>query len=64
MREIPERESLTVELKSDVKILPDRDLVLAAVRRPVTRAVRIYERAHKFFVRARIGNVTVAFPSS
>lgn len=31
MREIPTRESLTVELKSDLKRLADRDLVLAAV---------------------------------
>ena len=31
MSEVPKRESLTVELKSDVKKLPDRELVLAAV---------------------------------
>jgi ATP-dependent DNA helicase RecG len=31
MSEIPPRESLTVELKSDLKKLPDRELVLAAV---------------------------------
>lgn len=31
MREVPTRESLTVELKSDQKKLPDRDLVLAVV---------------------------------
>lgn len=31
MSEVPARESLTVELKSDLKKLPDRELVLAAV---------------------------------
>lgn len=31
MSEVPERESLTVEFKSDVKKLSDRELVLAAV---------------------------------
>jgi ATP-dependent DNA helicase RecG len=31
VREVPKRESLTVELKSDVTKLPDRELVLAAV---------------------------------
>jgi ATP-dependent DNA helicase RecG len=31
MSEVPKHESLTVELKSDVKKLPDRELVLAAV---------------------------------
>ena len=31
MRTIPEKESLTVEFKSDQKRLPDRDLVAAAV---------------------------------
>jgi len=32
MSDVPERESLTVELKSDVKKLPDRELVLAGAK--------------------------------
>ena len=42
MREIPERESLTVELKSDAKRLPDRELAEAVVCLANTQGGEIY----------------------
>jgi ATP-dependent DNA helicase RecG len=42
MREIPDRESLTVEFKSDRKKLSDRDLVLAVICLANTQGGVIY----------------------
>jgi len=42
MSEIPDRESLTIEFKSDRKKLPDRDLVMAVVCLANTQGGVIY----------------------